>query len=120
MVDFGGWDLPQQYTSIRDEHLAVRKAAAMFDVSHMTVVDLHGSRVRDLLRYLVANSVDKLKVSGNALYTCMLTPRGCVIDDLIIYVWDECFFRFVVNASTPDNALARITDEAKVFDVVVY
>ena len=66
MVDFGGWDMPLNYGSQIEEHHAVRRGAGMFDVSHMTVVDLHGSRVRDFLRRLLANSVDKLKVQGKA------------------------------------------------------
>jgi aminomethyltransferase len=119
MVDFGGWDMPIHYGSQLDEHHLVRRDAGMFDVSHMTVVDLHGARVRDFLRHLVANSVDKLKVSGKALYTAMLNPRGGVIDDLIIYYRDECFFRLVVNASTRDKDLAWITEQAKAFDVEV-
>lgn len=124
MVDFGGWDMPIHYGSQLDEHHQVRRDAGMFDVSHMTVVDLHGVRTRDFLRRLVANSVDKLKVSGKALYTCMLNPRGGVIDDLIIYFMpteagDDSFFRLVVNASTRDKDLAWITDQAKSFDVVV-
>ena len=72
MVDFGGWDMPLNYGSQIEEHHHVRRDAGMFDVSHMTVVDLHGERVRGFLRRLVANSVDKLKVKGKALYTCML------------------------------------------------
>ncbi|RYE72725.1 MAG: glycine cleavage system protein T, partial [Oxalobacteraceae bacterium] len=60
MVDFGGWDMPIHYGSQLDEHHLVRSDAGMFDVSHMTVVDLHGARVRGFLRHLVANSVDKL------------------------------------------------------------
>ncbi|HEV2607195.1 MAG TPA: glycine cleavage system aminomethyltransferase GcvT [Xanthomonadaceae bacterium] len=119
MVDFGGWDMPIHYGSQLDEHHLVRRDAGMFDVSHMTVVDLHGARVRHFLRHLVANSVDKLKVSGKALYTAMLNPRGGVIDDLIIYYRDESFFRLVVNASTRDKDLAWITGQAKAFDVDV-
>jgi aminomethyltransferase len=119
MVDFGGWDMPIHYGSQLDEHHIVRRDAGMFDVSHMTVVDLHGSRARDFLRHLVANSVDKLKVSGKALYTAMLNPRGGVIDDLIIYFRDESFFRLVVNASTRDKDLAWIEQQAKAFDVDV-
>ncbi|HTD28848.1 MAG TPA: glycine cleavage system aminomethyltransferase GcvT [Xanthomonadaceae bacterium] len=119
MVDFGGWDMPIHYGSQLDEHHLVRRDAGMFDVSHMTVVDLHGVRVREFLRHLVANSVDKLKVSGKALYTCMLNPRGGVIDDLIIYFRDESFFRLVVNASTRDKDLAWIIAQAKAFDVDV-
>src|SRR5512141_2096182 len=63
MVDFGGWDMPLHYGSQVEEHHLVRRDAGMFDVSHMTVVDLKGARVREFLRRLVANSVDKLKTS---------------------------------------------------------
>jgi aminomethyltransferase len=119
MVDFGGWDMPIHYGSQIDEHHQVRRDAGMFDVSHMTVVDLHGARVRDFLRHLVANSVDKLKVSGKALYTAMLNARGGVIDDLIIYYRDESFFRIVVNASTRDKDLAWISEQAKAFSIEV-
>ena len=66
MVDFGGWDMPINYGSQIEEHHAVRRDAGMFDVSHMTVVDLRGARVRDYLRHLLANNIDKLKVSGKA------------------------------------------------------
>ena len=84
MVDFGGWDMPIHYGSQIDEHHLVRQDAGMFDVSHMTVVDLRGAGVRDFLRRLVANSVDKLKIPGKALYTCMLNEQGGVVDDLIV------------------------------------
>jgi aminomethyltransferase len=124
MVDFGGWDMPIHYGSQIEEHHQVRNDAGMFDVSHMTVVDLHGDKARPFLRKLVANSVDKLKVPGKALYTCMLNQRGGVIDDLIIYRMpdesgDESFFRLVVNAATRDKDLAWITEQAKAFDVEV-
>jgi aminomethyltransferase len=119
MVDFGGWDMPLHYGSQVDEHHLVRSDAGMFDVSHMTVVDLRGARVRDFLRQLVANSVDKLKVPGKALYTAMLDPKGGVIDDLIVYFMGEEWFRLVVNAATRDKDVAWITGEAKAFDVSV-
>ena len=67
MVDFGGWDMPLHYGSQVDEHHQVRNDAGMFDVSHMTVVDLQGARTREFLRRLVANSVDKLHKPGKAL-----------------------------------------------------
>ena len=70
----------------------MRKHAGMFDVSHMTVVDLHGARTREFLRHLLANSVDKLKVSGKALYSSMLNEQGGVIDDLIVYFLRRGFF----------------------------
>ena len=119
MVDFGGWDMPLHYGSQVEEHHLVRRDAGMFDVSHMTVVDLTGARVREFLRQLVANSIDKLKVPGKALYTTMLNPQGGVIDDLIVYYMSETFFRLVVNAATRDKDLAWITAQAKSFDVTV-
>ena len=119
MVDFGGWDMPIHYGSQIDEHHLVRNAAGMFDVSHMTVVDLHGARIREFLRHLVANSVDKLQKPGKALYTAMLNPRGGVIDDLIIYFLAEDFFRLVVNAATREKDLAWIGEQARAFDVRV-
>ena len=124
MVDFGGWDMPLHYGSQVDEHHQVRRDAGMFDVSHMTVVDLKGARVREFLRQLAANSVDKLKVSGKALYTTMLNPQGGVIDDLIVYLMpdegtDGSFFRLVVNAATRDKDLAWINAQAQPFGVSV-
>ncbi|HVJ61299.1 MAG TPA: glycine cleavage system aminomethyltransferase GcvT [Tahibacter sp.] len=119
MVDFGGWDMPISYGSQIEEHHAVRRDAGMFDVSHMTVVDLAGARVREFLRRLVANNVDKLKVSGKALYTCMLNAQGGIIDDLIVYYLSEEFFRLVVNAATRDKDLAWIVAQAEPFGVTV-
>src|SRR5688572_20899397 len=92
MVDFGGWDMPISYGSQIEEHHQVRRDAGMFDVSHMTILDLQGENVRPFLRTLVANSVDKLKVPGKALYACMLDEAGGVIDDLIVYYLAEDFF----------------------------
>jgi len=119
MVDFGGWDMPLNYGSQIEEHHLVRRDAGMFDVSHMTVVDLHGANTRAFLRRLLANSVDKLKVSGKALYSCMLNEQGGVIDDLIVYFLTEDFFRVVVNASTRDKDLAWIEKQAAAFGVKV-
>jgi len=119
MVDFGGWDMPIHYGSQIEEHHQVRRDAGMFDVSHMTVVDLSGDKVRPFLRQLVANSVDKLKAPGKALYTCMLNEAGGVIDDLIIYFQREDWFRLVVNAATRDKDLAWIAAQAAPFGVEV-
>lgn len=119
MVDFGGWDMPINYGSQIEEHHAVRRDAGMFDVSHMTVVDLHGVRTREFLRHLLANSVDKLKVTGKALYSCMLDERGGVIDDLIVYFFDDAHFRLVVNAATREKDLRWIEQQAVAFGVEV-
>lgn len=119
MVDFGGWDMPLNYGSQLEEHHLVRRDAGMFDVSHMTVVDLHGERVRAFLSELLANDVAKLKVSGKALYSCMLTEQGGVIDDLIVYYLSESFFRMVVNAATRDKDLDWLARHATRFGVTL-
>jgi aminomethyltransferase len=111
--------MPIHYGSQIDEHHLVRNAAGMFDVSHMTVVDLKGARTREFLRHLLANSIDKVKVTGKALYSCMLNAQGGVIDDLIVYFLADDFFRMVVNASTREKDLAWIRQHAAAFDVEV-
>src|SRR5579864_5760022 len=113
IVDFGGWDMPVQYTSQIAEHHAVRRAAGVFDVSHMCVADLRGSQTRPLLRRLLANDVAKLRVPGKALYSCMLNDSGGVLDDLIVYCQNERFFRLVVNAGMRDKDLAWIRQHAR-------
>jgi aminomethyltransferase len=112
IVDFGGWDMPVQYTSQIEEHHAVRRGAGVFDVSHMCVVDLKGAGVRAFLQYLLANDVGKLRQPGKALYSCMLNDAGGVIDDLIVYYLGESWFRTVVNAGTRDKDLAWIRKQA--------
>jgi aminomethyltransferase len=119
IVDFGGWDMPVQYTSQIEEHHAVRRAAGVFDVSHMCVIDLTGDKVRPFLQRLLANDVGKLRQPGKALYSCMLTESAGVIDDLIVYFRTESFFRLVVNAGTRDKDLEWIRRNAKDFDVAV-
>ena len=119
MVDFGGWDMPIHYGSQVKEHDAVRTHAGIFDVSHMTVVDLTGERVTEFLRHLLANDVARLKKSGKALYSCMLKPDGGVIDDLIVYYISDTFYRMVVNASTREKDLAWIQQHAAKFAVQV-
>ena len=119
MVDFGGWDMPIHYGSQIEEHHAVRRDTGMFDVSHMTVVDVRGADVRAYLRRLLANSIDKLKVPGKALYSCMLNESGGVIDDLIVYYLDDTFYRVVVNASTRDKDLAWMAAQAEGFAVTL-
>jgi aminomethyltransferase len=119
IVDFGGWDMPVQYGSQIGEHHAVRRAAGVFDVSHMCVVDLKGARVRPFLQQLLANDVAKLKVPGKALYSCMLNERGGVLDDLITYYLSDSWYRVVVNAGTRDKDLAWLREHASAFAVEV-
>jgi aminomethyltransferase len=111
--------MPVQYGSQIGEHHAVRRAAGVFDVSHMCVVDLHGARVRPFLQQLLANDVAKLKVPGKALYSCMLNEHGGVRDDLIAYYLGDDFYRLVVNAGTRDKDFAWIRERAQPFAVEV-
>ncbi|WP_020209912.1 glycine cleavage system aminomethyltransferase GcvT [Gilvimarinus chinensis] len=117
MVDFGGWDMPINYGSQIEEHHKVRHSAGMFDVSHMTVVDVTGADARAYLRALLANDVAKLDGKpGKALYSGMLNEKGGVIDDLIVYNL-ESGYRVVVNCATRDKDLAWMEKQAAGFDI---
>lgn len=105
MVDFAGWDMPINYGSQVAEHKQVREHAGVFDVSHMTVVDIHGGDSLAFLRRLVTNDVAKLDVPGRALYTGMLNEQGGVVDDLIVYRLGT-HYRLVVNCATRAKDLA--------------
>ncbi|HEY9198908.1 MAG TPA: glycine cleavage system aminomethyltransferase GcvT [Gammaproteobacteria bacterium] len=119
IVDFAGWEMPINYGSQIEEHHAVRRDAGMFDVSHMTVVDLSGPQTRAFLRKVLANNIDRIQLPGKALYSCMLNERGGVIDDLIVYFVREDFFRMVVNAGTRAKDLAWLKQQAQPFGVQV-
>jgi len=107
LVDFGGWNMPIHYGSQIDEHHQVRNDAGMFDVCHMTIVDLRGCEVVDYLSKLLANDVAKVAgKSGKALYSCMLNNDGGVIDDLIIYSMEPAWIRVIVNSATREKDLA--------------
>ena len=119
IVDFAGWQMPVNYGSQVDEHHQVRNDAGMFDVSHMTVVDLNGEGVKAFLRHLLANDVAKLQDRGKALYSCMLNHDGGVIDDLIVYYMDDNWYRMVVNAATRDKDLAWIDQQSAGYEVEI-
>ena len=119
MVDFYGWEMPINYGSQIEEHNAVRTDAGMFDVSHMTIVDVKGSDAKAFLRRLVINDVAKLEEAGKALYTGMCNEEGGVIDDLIIYFFTNTDYRLVVNSATREKDLAWINTQAENFEVTV-
>ncbi len=119
MVDFHGWEMPINYGSQIEEHNAVRTDAGMFDVSHMTIVDVQGSDAKAYLRKLVINDVAKLTVAGKALYTGMCNEEGGVIDDLIIYYFTDTDFRLVVNSATREKDLAWMNEQATGFDITI-
>lgn len=117
LVDFGGWDMPLHYGSQIEEHNHVRQASGMFDVSHMTVVDVKGVDAKIYLQYLLANDVAKIEsIPGKALYSGMLNPDGGVIDDLIVYNMGG-WFRTVVNCGTREKDLAWMNKIAADFNV---
>ena len=103
MIDFGGWEMPQQYTSIRDEHLSVRKVAGLFDVSHMGRFRIAGEGAAGFVQGIVTNDVAPL-VPGQAQYNLMCNEQGGIVDDLVVYRGDEGFF-VVVNASNREKDL---------------
>ena len=109
MVDFGGWEMPQQYTSIRDEHLAVRHVAGLFDVSHMGRFRVAGDSL-EFLQHLVTNDLSQLGV-GQAQYNLLLNEEGGIVDDLVVYHGEEGFF-VVVNASNREKDLRWFREHA--------
>src|SRR5213595_3480301 len=98
LIEFGGWEMPVQYTSITDEHLAVRRAAGIFDISHMGEVSVSGSGALDFLNRTLTNDARKLQ-PGTGQYTLMCNPQGGVIDDLYAYRLGETDYLLIVNAS---------------------
>ena len=118
MVDFAGWDMPLNYGSQIEEHKRVRSTAGVFDVSHMTVVDITGDDAKAYLRKLLANDVEKLDAEGRALYSAMLNENGGVIDDLIVYRM-SFGYRIVVNCATRSKDLAWMNSHSAGFDVAL-
>ncbi|MCP4417828.1 MAG: glycine cleavage system aminomethyltransferase GcvT [Chloroflexi bacterium] len=103
IVPFGGYELPVRYkTSVVEEHMAVRKAAGLFDATHMGVLDASGAHVVEFLNTVLTNDVSALKI-GRSHYTYLLLPDGSVIDDLLVYRLAEERFMLVVNASNNDK-----------------
>ena len=119
MVDFFGWNMPINYGSQIEEHNAVRQDAGMFDVSHMTIVDVTGPQAKDYLRYLLANDVEKLVEKGKALYSGMINETGGVVDDLIVYHFDATNYRLVVNSATKEKDLNWLNKIAEGYDVTI-
>jgi len=118
IVDFGGWDMPIHYGSQLQEHNVVREDAGMFDVSHMTIVDITGPEALAYLQKILANDVSKLGFTGKALYTGMLNEEGGVIDDLIVYKMDG-WYRTVVNCGTREKDLAWMNKQIAAFDATL-
>jgi len=110
MVDFGGWELPQQYLSIRDEHLAVRKVAGLFDISHMGRFRVAGDGDFEFLQSLLTNDLSRID-SGRAQYNLMCNEQGGILDDLVVY-WGAEDFIVVVNAANRERDLEWMRSHA--------
>ncbi|MDD1770251.1 MAG: glycine cleavage system protein T [Methanomassiliicoccales archaeon] len=104
MIGFAGWDMPVQYTSIIDEHIAVRKAAGIFDISHMGDIIIRGAGAKELIRRLMTNDIDDAPV-GKAVYGHLLRDDGTIIDDAIVYHWIQDEYLMVPNAATTEKVL---------------
>ncbi len=114
LVEFGGWEMPVQYSGIIEEHQAVRTHAGLFDVSHMGEFKVEGSDALAFLQYLVPNDVSRLALH-QALYTQLCLPNGNTIDDLLIYSIAENHYMLVVNAANIANDLEWIQGQAQHF-----
>src|SRR3989449_6532133 len=103
MVEFGGWDMPVQYTAgTVSEHLRTRTHAGLFDVSHMGEIDVRGADAIPFVNRVGSNDASKL-IDGQAQYSALTTPEGTVIDDLLVYRFAEDHLLLVVNAGTSDK-----------------
>ena len=114
LIDFGGWEMPVQYTSITDEHLAVRNAAGIFDISHMGEVTISGAGAVEFLNRTLTNDIRKL-ASGQGQYTLMCNERGGVIDDLYAYRLSADAYFLIINASRIDDDVAWLQAQAAKF-----
>jgi aminomethyltransferase len=117
LVPFAGWEMPVQYEGIRQEHLAVRTRAGIFDVSHMGQIGTRGPDAEAFLQHLLSNDVTKI-AQGGAQYSVLCNDDGGVIDDLFTYRLDEGFLT-VTNASNHERDFAWFADHATGFDVTV-
>jgi aminomethyltransferase len=121
MVDFGGWDMPVQYSGVIDEHLAVRETAGLFDVSHMGEVEVSGANALAFIQKLTINDASKL-VDGQVQYSAMCYPEGGVVDDVTLYRFNASRYLFCVNASNTDKDFSwmqQVLAESAITDVTL-
>src|SRR5690242_5697725 len=109
MVDFGGWNMPVQYSSILEEHNAVRNAVGIFDVSHMGEIEIRGGQAARLIDYVTTNNSGKLK-PGQAQYSALLYEHGGFVDDILVHKITEDHFFLCVNASNQEKDFEHVTE----------
>ena len=110
MVNFGGWDMPLEYSGILSEHEAVRTRAGLFDVSHMGEIEIRGPGALDLVQWVTCNNAAKLAV-GQAHYSGLMTDRGTFVDDLLVHKISDTHYLLCVNASNQDRDFDHITSQ---------
>jgi aminomethyltransferase len=118
MVDFGGWHMPVQYTSLMEEHRTVRTKAGLFDVSHMGEIWVEGPQALDLVQFISSNDASKLALT-QVHYAGLLTEDGCFVDDMLVHKVAEDRYLLVVNASNTDKDFAWVQKWAPKFDCKV-
>lgn len=116
-IDFGGWDLPVQFSSIKNEHEAVRTKVGLFDVSHMGEIIVTGNNALIFLQRTMSNDISKIAING-CQYNIMCTPKGTTIDDLVIYRLEESKYLLVVNASNTEKDFNWLLEQ-KIEDVTI-
>jgi aminomethyltransferase len=114
LIDFGGWELPVQYSGLMDEHLACRSAAGLFDVSHMGEVIVEGTGAEAFVNFLITNDVRKMAV-GQAMYSAMCFEHGGIVDDLVVYKRGQDRFFIVINASNTEKDVKWMKEKLKEF-----
>ncbi len=118
IVEFSGYELPIQYVGITEEHEAVRNNVGLFDVSHMGEVEVKGKDALKFVQYLVSNNVKSL-VDNQVLYTVMCYENGTVVDDLLVYRFEEDYFYLVINAANVEKDYKWIQEQSKGFDITL-
>jgi len=110
MVDFGGWDMPVQYSGILDEHATVRQRVGLFDVSHMGEIEVQGAQALDLVNWVSCNDASKLQ-AGQAHYSGLLLENGGFVDDILVHKFADDHYFLCVNASNQDKDFAHIREQ---------
>jgi len=114
MVDFGGWDMPVEYSGLIAEHMAVRTGVGLFDVSHMGDIQLRGPESLDAIQHVCMNDAAKLQV-GQAQYSAMLYPQGTFVDDVIVHKFSDNDYLIVINAGTREKDFGWVKSNAQKF-----
>ena len=117
MVDFGGWDMPVQYSGVIEEHRAVRSAVGVFDVSHMGEIEIRGPEAARLASFVTTNDPARLS-PGQAQYSCLLYPHGGFVDDILVHKVAADHYFLCVNASNQDKDFQHISS-SNCFDATV-